>query len=141
LTRSELTVFVDTNEQAIKLLNALGHETLPAILLKSLRLGWHYDEDPAIQAPVMAEFSLDSLQKLYLHVDVSQTPGDAVRLGAAYTKLDACWGCWQVGRREVPVILKACGASVERIGLYSDHFDGTPALPFFLNVNNLRFRR
>jgi hypothetical protein len=71
VTCSKLTVFLDKNEQAIQLLNALGHDSYPAIRLRSLRLGWHYDEDAELEAPVMAEFSLFKLKKLDLHVDVS----------------------------------------------------------------------
>jgi hypothetical protein len=47
----------------------------------------------------------------------------------------------QVGRREVPVILAACGESVHRVGLYSECSSGTPAVHFFLNVSNMPFRR
>jgi hypothetical protein len=68
---SHLTVFVDSNAQMIKLLNALGHDTRPGIVLRTLRLGWHYDESEELEAPVMAEESLYSLQELCLHVDVS----------------------------------------------------------------------
>jgi hypothetical protein len=38
------------------------------------------------------------------------------------------------------VILAACGASLERIGLYAEHFDGSPALSFFRNVDSMHFR-
>jgi hypothetical protein len=68
---SELTIFVDANEQMIKLLNALGHESYPALSIQALRLGWHYDEHADLEAPVMAEDSLIHLKSLNLHVDVS----------------------------------------------------------------------
>jgi hypothetical protein len=46
----------------------------------------------------------------------------------------------QVGRREVPVIVAACGALVEHVGLYSDHSDGSPALTFFNEFLSMKFR-